>query len=372
MSNTHVLIVHHEAQYFAGAEKMLGYFLEEAASFGLDVSVAAVAGSRAAEIIPPSLAACWLPGNVRFSLPAFFRQARALRGACQTRPFDVIHGWAARDWELTALAALLTRRPALGTLHDHPKAPFISRARRGLMFGSARAGLRRVVCVSEAVRQACLEAGYRPGQLQVVHNGLPRSPDKRTLRPTAAFRMGFLGQFSERKGLKGLFQILSELAALTDAPWQMLLAGQPHDEAGRRLVQELQTRFSAAPWWPRVEWLGWVKQPESFLASLDTLICPSSEFDPFPTVLLEAGRAGVAVLAARVGGIPEIVEESKTGWLFEAQAWPEAARQLKRLLESPGLVREAGRAAKKRVEDAFAIRRMLDDYLRIYTALSET
>jgi glycosyltransferase involved in cell wall biosynthesis len=366
----HVLIVHQEAQYFAGAEKMLGYFLDGLVGSRADVTVAAVADSRTAGVIPGGLPTCWLPSNARFSPLSFWRQAQTLRMAFRTKPFDVIHGWAARDWELTALTARLTRRPALGTLHDHPRASFISRARQRLMFWSAFAGLRKVVCVSEAVRRACLDAGYRQDQLLVVHNGLPAASVVGTPRMGAAFRLGFLGLFAERKGLKGLFQILSELSAMTDSPWEIALAGDAQDEQGRELIQELKARFSTATWWPRVQWCGWVKRLNEFLSSLDLLICPSSEFDPFPTVLLEAGQAGVAVLAARVGGVGEIVEDGGTGWLFEAQAWREAAEKLKQVLASPGLARQAGQAAKKRVEGEFAIEKMVADYLRIYGNLS--
>jgi glycosyltransferase involved in cell wall biosynthesis len=365
-----VLIVHQEAQYFAGAEKMLGYFLEGLMRSGADVTVAAVADSRTAGIIPAGLPTCWLPSNARFSPLSFCRQVQALRKAFRTNPFDVIHGWAARDWELTALTARLTRRLALGTLHDHPRASFISQARQRLMFWSASAGLRRVVCVSDAVRRACLEARYRQDQLMVVHNGLPPASAVGRSRKEAAFRLGFLGLFAERKGLKGLFQILTELSAMTDAPWEIALAGDAQDEQGRRLVQELKGRFSNATWWLRVQWCGWVKRPGEFLSSLDLLICPSSEFDPFPTVLLEAGQAGVAVLAARVGGVGEIVEDGRTGWLFEALAWSEAAEKLKQVLESPGLARQAGQAATKRVEEEFTMERMVASYLRIYGDVS--
>ena len=115
-----------------------------------------------------------------------------------------------------------------------------------------------------------------------------------------------------------------------------------------------------------------MERPFDFLASLDLLICPSSEFDPYPTVLLEAGQAGVAVLGSRVGGVPEIVEDGVTGWLFEPAAWAEAARKLQSLSHSPTEVAEAGRRAKKRVEREFAMKRMVADYLKVYMDLSRT
>jgi glycosyltransferase involved in cell wall biosynthesis len=365
-----VLIIHHEAEYFAGAEKMLGYFLEGLASMGQDVVVAAVPESRTAGVIPNGLETCRLPRNAPFSLRSFYAQLQAVRQAHRAKPFDVIHGWAARDWELTAATSRLTGRPALGTLHDHPRAPFLSRGRQRLMLWSARAGLRKVVCVSEAVRKACAGAGFRREQLLVVRNGLPAAEEQPRAEGGPAFRLGFLGQFSERKGLAGLFEILRTLATLSEVPWEMWLAGDAQEEQGRKLVQQLKQQFSTAAWWPRVQWCGWVKAPAAFLGSLDLLICPSSEFDPFPTVLLEAGRAGLPVLAAAVGGVPEIVADGETGWLFGAQGWQDGARKLRQVIESPGLARRAGEAAKKRVEQEFTMARMLAGYLTVYTDLS--
>ncbi len=368
----HLLIIHHEAEYFAGAEKVLGYFLEGIKSTAHRVTIAAVRESRMAEIIPAGIQTCWLPSNARFSPGGFLKQIGTVRQLFREEPFDLVHGWAARDWELTAATARLCRRPAVGTLHDHPHAPFISKSRQRLMAGCAKVGLDKVACVSEAVRQACREAGYPPAKLEVTRNGLPPVPD--STRPSssgpAMARLGYLGQFSERKGLRGLFEILDALARQTESPWELALAGDAQGAEGKKLVEQIRHDFTSKPWWPRVQWCGWIKRPADFLAGLDVLIVPSTEFDPFPTVLLEAGQAGIPVLASRVGGVPEIIVDGQTGWLFEARAWDAAARRLQAVLEQPDQARLAGVAAKKRVEQEFAIGRMVADYLTVYSGLA--
>jgi glycosyltransferase involved in cell wall biosynthesis len=366
----HLLIIHHEAEYFAGAEKVLGYFLDGLRATRHRVTVAAVEQSRTRSVIPAGMKTCWLPPNARFSPMQSMRQLRAITQYHRADPFDLVHGWAARDWELTALSGRLARRPAIGTLHDHPRAPFISSARQRMMTWSARAGLQRVVCVSEALQQACLGAGYQQPKLRVVRNGLPSlgatRPDRAPGKPV---RFGFLGQLTERKGVRGLFEIMDRLSELTERPWELAVAGEAQHEEGRKLVTDVQARFSAKTWWRQVEWVGWVKRPSEFLASIDLLICPSSDFDPFPTVVLEAGQAGVALLGARVGGIPEMIEPGRTGWLFDAHDWAGAARHLQAVLETPDLAARAGAEAKKRVEREFTIGRMVEDYLNVYMEL---
>ena len=365
-----LLIIHHEAEYFAGAEKMLGYFLEGITGLSEHrVTVAAARESRMVEVIPAGVQTCWAPANSKFSLFSYARQVLALHRHCRANPVDIVHGWAARDWELTALTGTLQRCPAIGLLHDHPQARFISRPRQRLMRWSAAAGLSKVVCVSEAVRQACLNAGYSGRKLAVVRNGLPPGPPVAPSSDPGVFRCGYLGVFSERKGLRTLFAMLEALDGLTSVPWEMDLAGDAQEEEGRRLVRDLTNAYSSKSWWPRVRWRGWVKSPAEFMASINLLICPSSDFDPFPTVVLEAGQAGVPVLGARVGGVPEMIEDAKTGWLFDSQDGLGGARILKTALETPSLAETTGRQAKKRVEGEFAMHRMVQEYLRLYTDL---
>src|SRR5207237_4940979 len=129
-------------------------------------------------------------------------------------------------------------------------------------------------------------------------------------------RLGFLGVFSERKGVQDLFLMLDELARFNPVPWQAILAGEAQNVAGEQLLAGIREQFSMKPWWPRVEWSGWVDKPIEFLKSVDLLIVPSSQFDPFPTVLLEAGTAGTPVLAAKVGGVEERVVPDQPGRLF--------------------------------------------------------
>jgi glycosyltransferase involved in cell wall biosynthesis len=67
----------------------------------------------------------------------------------------------------------------------------------------------------------------------------------------------------------------------------------------------------------RVHWAGYRRDVASFLAGCDVFAHPSLD-DAFPTVLLESLAAGVPIVASRVGGIPEIVQEGQTGRLVPA------------------------------------------------------
>ncbi|HLH57248.1 MAG TPA: glycosyltransferase family 4 protein [Verrucomicrobiae bacterium] len=363
-----VLIIHPESEYFAGAETMLGYFLTELARTDCKVAVAAVRKSRVAGLLPAQTIPVWLEPCPAFSPFTIWRQAKSLKALRAEFDFDLVHGWAARDWELSAFIGWLSRRPAIGTLHDHPEASFIRRKRRRLMRWCARFGLKRIVCVSGAVRDACADAGYPASKLQVVRNGLPSVNLGIKLRAPGPFRIGFLGMFSERKGLRTLFQIADALPTDT-APWELLIAGGASDKAGKMLADDIQRGYGTRPWWSRVRWLGWVESPQNFLRSVDLLLLPSSEFDPFPTVLLEAGQSGVPVLASRVGGVAEIILENKTGWLFEPGRFEDAAKILQGLIASPKELQGVGNMAHQRVLCEFCASKMVAQYQLLYSNL---
>lgn len=365
------LIIHTETQYLGGAEKMLHYYLEGLVAAGVEATLAAIAGSKVWAGIPPQVRQLPLANAQQFSLPQLWRQAQTLARAHRQNPFQVAHAWMARAWELGSLLAWRSGIPTLGTLHDHPQAPFISPGRQKLMRASARWGLKKIAVVSGAVHQACVAAGYPPHKLAVIHNGLPLPATPALPRtPASALKLGFLGAFSERKGLHVLFEICDRLSRLTPVPWALYLAGGPQDDAGNQLMSRLRARYETAPWWPRLHWLGWVDRPLDFLASLDCLLVTSSEFDPFPTVLLEAGLVGVPVLASRVGGVPEIILENQNGWLFAAGGSDEAAQVLAGLAGHPGRLVEAGLCASRRIRTTFNVQAMVDNYLHLYSQLA--
>ncbi|MBI3415079.1 MAG: glycosyltransferase family 4 protein [Verrucomicrobia bacterium] len=362
-----LLLIHPEARCFAGAEKLLVDFLAAWPRGEDSITLAVVRGSELDSRAPVDISRLFLPDNHRFSVAALAGQLRAVVREQRHARFDLIHGWSARDWELTALARTCLRVPAVGALHDHPQASFITPKRRRLMRWCVRWGLDRLICVSQAVQSACVEAGYPAAKLAPVLNGIP-CPET-PLRPMqmGAMRLGFLGAFGERKGLRGLFEMISELARLTMAPWKLVLAGAAQDDEGRRMMEEIRRQYEPSDWWPHVEWRGWVAAPMEFLKEIDLLICPSSQFEPFGLVLCEAGLARIPVLATRVGGIPEIVRHAGTGWLIEPGDWSGGARILAEALRQPERCRDFGEAGNARVRQLFTIEKMVVQYRELYS-----
>jgi glycosyltransferase involved in cell wall biosynthesis len=157
---------------------------------------------------------------------------------------------------------------------------------------------------------------------------------------------------------KGLHDLVAALARVSDRQRaHLVVAGGsglwqlPGDAPAGRSRYEVDVH-GATGRLPRVTWLGVVPAAEmpAVFAAADLCVCPSRWAEPFGTVTVEAMAAGRAVVAARVGGIPEAVEDGVTGILYPPGDRDALTAALRRLLEDGDLRAQMGRAGRHRAE----------------------
>jgi glycosyltransferase involved in cell wall biosynthesis len=98
----------------------------------------------------------------------------------------------------------------------------------------------------------------------------------------------------------------------------------------------------------------------------------SSRYEGLPLSIIEAMRAGVPVLASRVGGVPELVRDGETGGLFPAGDADALRGLLSGLLDDPERRRRLGAAGRQAYERGFALEPMIDALLSVYRRVLET
>src|SRR4029077_5123381 len=120
-----------------------------------------------------------------------------------------------------------------------------------------------------------------------------------------------------------------------------------------------------------VTFLGNCSDIPSVLSALDVLVhCPTAP-EPFGRVLAEAMAAGRPVVAARCGGIPEVVIDGVTGFLVPPVDVGAFTVAVVRLLEDPELCRRLGDAGRRRAEARFGIGAHAASVLEVYRAVLE-
>jgi len=199
-----------------------------------------------------------------------------------------------------------------------------------------------------------LIAGGIPADRIVIKPNFCLEPDREEERPPAGdepFTVCFAGRFSEDKGIPVLLtawqRFVDSLPAGNQPPARLLIAG----------CGELEADVSAASsQHASINYLGSLSHRKAveMIRQSDVLVCPSLWYEGMPMTLLEAFSVGTAVLASRIGGLPEMVEEGKNGFLFQPGNAQELEVHLQRLYTSPELRRDMGQCARKIYLDRYS------------------
>jgi len=217
-------------------------------------------------------------------------------------------------------------------------------------------------CSAQTLAEA--EAFYgKPfgGRGRVVYNGI-RLGDFRHAEPYPHSRPYVLGigRHVPQKGFDVLLRAFAQLVATGEATHDLLLAG---DGAEHQSLQQLAADLGLSA---RVTFLGRMDRPQTVrLFAGCSFFVLSSRHEPMGIVNLEAMAAGKAVVASRVGGVPELVQDDQNGLLVPAEDAPALAEAMGRLMTDPALRDQLGAAGHARAQ-AFDWAAIADQYESIY------
>jgi glycosyltransferase involved in cell wall biosynthesis len=148
-------------------------------------------------------------------------------------------------------------------------------------------------------------------------------------------------------------------------PWLVLAIGRD-DGMGAELKRHAAARNLAS----NIRWLGERPAADQLLAAGDIFVLPSHQ-EGFSNALLEAMAANLAVIATAVGGNLDAIVDNESGILVPPRDPSALAAALARLASDPDIRRRYGDAARRRVEQRFALERCVDRYERLYRAMCE-
>jgi len=129
-------------------------------------------------------------------------------------------------------------------------------------------------------------------------------------------------------------------------------------------------RKQAASMEGRIRFLGLRDDIPELMAAFDALVVPSLN-EGMGRVIVEAGAAGTPVVASRVGGIPDIVQDGRTGFLVAPRDPRAIVESLRSLAANPAQARELGQNARAHIVPAFGVERMVMRIEALYEELME-
>ncbi len=226
-----------------------------------------------------------------------------------------------------------------------------------------------VVGVSDGIVQALKRSGVAEDRLLAIPNGIPgRSPQvsTRSLREELGVGqralIGAVGRLETQKG----HTFLLEAARALLQRWPEVLfviAG----EGSQRAVLEQQIRALGLE--RQVKLLGRRSDMEALYAALDLFVMPSLD-EGTPMVLLEAMRAGLPVIATRVGGVPQLIRAGETGVLVEPEDTAALAGAMQRCLADALMARRLGAAAAREIRERHSAEAMESRYRALYDRIA--
>jgi glycosyltransferase involved in cell wall biosynthesis len=273
---------------------------------------------------------------------------------------DVLHGHGAKAGAFVRLRGysptmLRIYTPHGGSLH------YSRHTLKGKVYGAIEAALagRTDLCLFESrfARDAYERMiGPPSAQVRCVFNGVTTAEFEPVLPATDAADLVYVGEFRFIKGADLLIEAVAKLRA-SGRPLTLALGGDGEElTALRALVERLNLQSC-------VRFLGHVKARDGF--SKGRLLVVPSRGDSMPYVVIEAAAANVPMIAANVGGIPEIFG-AHSGGLFAASDVDAMARAIAQTLDNPHGARARADAVRARVFQHFSQDAMVEGVLAGY------
>jgi glycosyltransferase involved in cell wall biosynthesis len=218
--------------------------------------------------------------------------------------------------------------------------------------GFFRKNVTLFACLTDFQRRRLMAEGYSEDRLRVLANMAPAVADSRAEPDQGGGFVACVGRISPEKGIDLL---LAAAKSLPDIPFR--LAGS---------CDAMPQIAGKAP--SNVSFLGVLDETalgRLYDQSRLLLLC-STCFEGFPMTILEAMAHGRAVVAPRIGGIPEIVDDGATGLLFEPGNAEDLAEKVRFLWDRPDLSRQMGRAGRQKALKKYSSEKYYERLMALY------
>ncbi|HOV21519.1 MAG TPA: glycosyltransferase family 4 protein [bacterium] len=226
----------------------------------------------------------------------------------------------------------------------------------------------KYITLTECMKKELLEEKFDPKKIEIIPNGVDikkfRPPDnKEILKEKIGIKkkkiLVFIGRLSEEKGLKILLKaIKNDIFKNT----LLYIVGKGYLET--ELNEFVKTNCIT----DRVVFTGFKQDVVPFLQVADVFVLPSIS-EGFSNALLESMATGLPVVATKVSGNIDIIENGINGFLVEPENSEELAKALEKILKDENLARKMGEENRRKIVENYSIDKIVEKYIALYNNL---
>ncbi|MGE5307475.1 MAG: glycosyltransferase [Deltaproteobacteria bacterium] len=282
--------------------------------------------------------------------------ARIIRG----EKIDIVHARSRVPAWIAWFACLRTRTVFITTCHGYYSKH---------LFSEVMGWGKRVIVASSIIsRHMVRDFRVRQSRIRLIPRGVNldrftyTSPDER--RKKCEFHVGMVGRITPLKGHMDFFRAMAKLAEKVPG-LQIWIAGDapPSKKAYKKRLLRLVEELGLSE---RVHFLGTRRDIPAILSGLDALVLATTTQEAFGRVIVEAHASGVPVVATKVGGVVEIIEDGRTGLLVPPRDPDAMAAAVMRIqadcLFATGLAADAFHLTKEK----YSLEMMARDTVKVY------
>jgi glycosyltransferase involved in cell wall biosynthesis len=298
-----------------------------------------------------------------------FSAARKLSKIIDENDIDVIHMHWTKDLPIAVMAKVLSKKkPKLVQTRNMTMTRFKDDFYHRFLYRHMEMILPVTHQVAEQINRF-IPQSIRP-KVEVLYMGSDKAlnlsdeeiqtyKDEIGLKPDE-FVVGMVGRIEQTKGQYLLIEALEKLKA-EGIRIKVCFVGHAMEESYQRELEEMVSEKGLSE---ETLFLGFSKNPHRFMQACDAIVL-ATPCETFGLVLIEAMQIGTAVIATNQCGPLEIIEDEKTGLLFEKGSSEDLSKKIHRLYTDSSFQRLIAQAGKDRVEEKFSSHKQFNELSNI-------
>ena len=316
--------------------------------------------------------------NIAKDFLAFFKLMKIFR---QEKP-DILHLNSSKMGLLGALAGRLLRLPKIiftghGWAFNEDRSE-LQKKIIYLLHLLTIALAHKTIAVSDQTKNQVSKNNFYDGKITVIRNGLGKIDflDKNSARKIIAEKLpanldlgnrlwlGTISELHKNKGLKYMIETMHRLDVAADTKADLPILVIIGEGERREKLQQRIDRYDLAD---TVFLIGRLAEAQKYLKAFD-IFTLTSITEALPYAILEAGQAGLPIVASGVGGIPEIIDDMKNGILVRPKEPEEIEKAIDFLINNPSKMASFGQNIREKILMEFTLENMVGKTIRVYNS----